>query len=299
VDAVIHLAAYADYHLDFSSYVCTNLESIALLFELIVTDKLPIKKIVAASSQSVYGEGKYNCPEHGVIYPPPRASTQLERHDWEQYCPHCQNILTPLPEQEDDRLWPQIPYGITKQASEQLLMNLGKRYQIPVAVTRVSIAVGPYQSFRNFYSGAVRTFSVNALNKEPIQMNEDGKQSRDFVHVADVADAYLTLLNDSRANWQIFNIGNSTVTTVAELAKIVAEEAGVEFRPLFKNTYRLGDARHSLMDVSKLRALGWQPKHTLRQAVHDYLNWVRQYGNLKQAVEWTYADMQKSGVLHS
>ena len=166
-----------------------------------------IKKIIAASSQSVYGEGKYQCSEHGVIYASPRTNEQLAQHQWEQLCPQCGQEMKPLPEDEEDELKMQIPYGISKMCSEKLLMNLGKRYGIPSVALRYSIVLGPHQSFRHFYSGALRAFAVNVLNNEPISMNEDGRQTRDFVNVKDVAAAHLEVLNNSQADGQIFNVG--------------------------------------------------------------------------------------------
>lgn len=297
MDAVIHLAAYMDNHPDVSTYIRTNIESVALLFEVIAEDQLPIKKIIAASSQSVYGQGKYSCAQDGIVYPPPRSEEQLKNHEWEPRCPVCGGALTPLPELEDDTLLPQIPYGISKLASEQLLFNLGKRHNIPTVAFRFSIALGPRQSFRHFYSGALRSFAVNVLSDEPIRMNEDGMQMRDFVHVRDVASAYIKALSDSRADFQAFNVGSGEGTHVIDLARLVAEEASVPFRPILNNRYRVGDARYSLMDISKLKSLGWAAQYTLKDAVHEYLEWIRQFGNLKDVLANVEKQLGKEGVL--
>jgi dTDP-L-rhamnose 4-epimerase len=298
IDAVIHLAAYMDYHPDFSTYVRTNLESIALLFELILENKLPIKKIISASSQSVYGQGKYQCKNHGLVYPLSRSEEDLSKGRWELACADCGEFLIPLPEKEEDMLLPEIPYGISKAASEQLVMVLGRRYGIPGVVSRVSIALGPRQSFRHFYSGALRAFAVNVLSGEPIRMNEDGQQTRDFVHVKDVARAYLAVLENPAADFQIFNFGSGEATNVMDLAKMVAEEAGAPFNPSLAGRYRIGDARHSVMDVTKLKTLGWQPQHTLKDAVKEYLDWIRQFGNLKYCLDESYNKLKKDGTLH-
>lgn len=297
IDAIIHLAAYMDFHLDFSKYIRTNLESIALLYELIVEEKLPIQKIVAASSQSVYGEGKYECSTHGVQYLEPRSEEQLARHDWEQHCAVCAGPVTPVAEKEDDVLTPLIPYGVSKLASEHLLFALGKLYNIPAVMTRYSIVLGPRQSFRHFYSGALRSFAVNVLNNEPIQMNEDAGQLRDFVHVKDVARAHVLLLQDSRANFESFNVGLGTPTKVYDLAEYVAKAGNVPFEPLLTNRYRTGGARHSVMNIDKLKALGWAPQFRVQQAVQEYLDWVKKFGNLKDVLKKTEADMTAKGLL--
>lgn len=297
MDAVMHLASYMDYHPDFSTYFQTNVESIALLFEIILEDKLPIQKIIASSSQSVYGEGKYQCVEHGLIYPPPRDEAQLARHEWEHFCPKCGREMTSLPEDEDDLLNPQTPYGISKLSSEYLLVNLGKRYDVPTVALRYSIALGPYQSFRHFYSGALRAFTVNALNNEPIAMNEDARQTRDFVDVADVAAAHLVVLDSPQANFQSFNVGSGRVTRVMELAEMVAKVSAVEFSPHLSNRYRVGDGRNAGMKIDKLKALGWDPKHNLEETVRSYVDWVKGFGNLKEVMEKNYQQLEEQGIL--
>ncbi len=300
IDAVVHLAAYMDYHLDFSTYVTTNIESTTLLFELIVEDRLPIKKIIAASSQSVYGEGKYHCATHGTVYPTPRLDEQLQKHLWEQICPICRQTVTPLPEEESDILSPQIPYGISKLASEWMLKNLGHRYGVPVTMLRFSIALGARQSFRHFYSGALRAFSVAAFTGQPLQVFEDGLQTRDFVHVEDVARAHLLVLEDPRADFESFNVGSGATATVTDLAKIVSEGANIPFAPVF-GKYRVGDARHQPMSNAKLCALGWKPQKGVREAAHDYLVWIQQFQKeeLAQALRHTQENLAQQGVVRN
>src|SRR3989344_3415083 len=184
IDAVIHLPAYMDSRSDFSTYVRTNIESVALLFEVIVENKLPIRKIISASSQAVYGLGKYHCALHGDMYPPLRSEGDLQKGKWDVFCETCGKSMEPMSEKETDRLLPQNPYGISKRVGEELLMNLGRRYGIPSIALRFSIVLGPRQSFKHFYSGALRAFAADVLSHRPILMNEDGLQTRDFVGVA-------------------------------------------------------------------------------------------------------------------
>lgn len=297
VYAIVHLAAYMDYHLDFSTYIETNVESLAILFEIIDEEKLPIKKIIVASSQSVYGEGKYRCKDHGTMYLSPRDEKQLKRHEWEQSCPKCRGEVRPLSENENDLLLPITPYGLSKQSSEQLIMAMGREFSVPAVALRFSIVLGARQSFRHFYSGALRSFAVNALQNKPVEMNEDGGQLRDFVHVKDVASAILKVLEDDRANFEIFNVGSGQSTRIFDLAEIVAKQSNIAFRPLLQNRYRVGGTRHSVMNISKLKSLGWKPRHTLKEAVVDYILWLSNfksfYGNLRQ----TELEMKKSGIL--
>lgn len=297
VDTIIHLAAYMDYHLDFSTYVKTNIESLAILFEIIAEKKLPIKKIIVASSQAVYGEGKYRCENHGVMDLPPREEEQFKKHRWEQFCPKCGKEVVPISEKEEDVLLPLAPYGLSKLASEQFIMTMGRAFSIPAVALRFSIVLGARQSFRHFYSGALRSFAVNALNNDPIEMNEDGRQLRDFVHVKDVALAILKTLEDGRANFEAFNVGSGRATRIFDLAKIVAKQSKVAFKPLLQNRYRVGGTRHSVMNISKLKGLGWEPRHTLEEAVADYISWLSNFKGFSKNLRKTEEKMRKSGIL--
>ena len=119
VDRIFHLAAYQDYMTDFSRFIHVNTESTALLFELIVEKNYPVEKIVFASSQSVSGEGKYECEEHGVIYPESRSLEQLLRGEWEIKCPVCGREMRPLLIDEET-CHPHTTYAISKYAIELL-----------------------------------------------------------------------------------------------------------------------------------------------------------------------------------
>src|SRR3989344_2065696 len=277
VHYVFHLAAYMDYFLDFSNYFKTNTASTALLYEIIVGKKLPVKKIIIASSQSVYGEGKYECRKHGPLYVKHRSKIQMKKGDWEIHCPYDTSVLKPLPEKEDDLLNPQIPYGISKLAAEKVGLVLGKIYAIPTAIVRYSIVHGARQSFRNFYSGALRVFAIQALAGESPNIHEDGRQIRDFVNIKDVTSAHLKILGDTRTDFEVFNIGSGRVTTVLDLAKLVAKEAGVPFTPVISGAFRLNTPRHQIMDISKLKKLGWFPRFSLADNVKEYVSWVKQY----------------------
>ncbi|MEK7641185.1 MAG: NAD-dependent epimerase/dehydratase family protein [Patescibacteria group bacterium] len=277
VDYVFHLAAYMDFLPDFSTYFTTNTASTALIYEIIVEKKLPVKKIIVTSSQSVYGEGKYRCAKHGEMYLKHRPEAQLKKKDWEMHCPQDGSVVQPVAENEDDILSPQIPYGISKLAAENVAMVLGKIYKIPTVSVRYSIVHGIRQSFRHFYSGALRSFAVQALSGKPLTIHEDGKQIRDFVNIKDVTAAHLLLLEDSRADYEAFNIGSGQVTTVLDVAKFVAKEAKIPFKPTLTGEYRLNTPRHQIMNIDKLKKLGWKPEYTLADNVKEYVQWVSNY----------------------
>ena len=296
VDAVFHLAAYQDYLTDFSTFFTTNSAGTALLYELIVNDKLPIRKVVVASSQAIYGEGKYVCAMHGVRYPNLRPAEQLERRDWALHCSECGAAMEP--QWTDEAVFrPHNAYALSKRDQDDIATKFGRRYAIPSVAMRYSIVQGPRQSFRNAYSGALRAFTVRALSGQPPVMYEDGDQLRDFVSVHDVVAANLLVLEDSRADYESFNVGGNRQIRVRELAAMVSTAAGYDGEPECSGLYRVGDTRHIFSDVSKLRALGWAPTVGMDQIVAEYVQWAAAQPDLRDTFAEAQARMQASGVL--
>ncbi len=296
VPYVFHLAAYQDYMPDFSTFLHVNACSTALLYELIVAKRLPVEKIVLASSQAVYGEGQYVCAEHGVFYPGPRPLEQLQRGQWEHACPRCGRDLAPVPFDESV-VHPHTAYGISKYAAELLGLELGRRYGIPTVALRYSIAQGPRNSLYNAYSGICRTFTQRVLHYKPPVIYEDGKQLRDYVHVRDVAAAHLLVLERPDCNFEVFNVGGSQGVTVLEFARIVAAKCGVNLAPVLRGEFRVGDTRHTISDSSKLRKMGWAPRFSVEEIVEDYVHWVRQQQEIPDAYEQAAQEMKQQGVL--
>src|SRR5262249_21570018 len=190
VDAVFHQAAYQGFLPSYSRFWTVNGGGTALIYELIVAKSLPVKKVVIASSQAVYGEGKYQCPTHGEVAPPPRLEEDLRRSDWEHRCRECSLVLQPTPTNEDV-LDPRTMYAQSKRAQETIGLELGKTYQIPTVALRYAITQGPRQSIYHAYSGVCSIFSTRIVNNLPPIIYEDGHQLRDYVYVGDVADANL------------------------------------------------------------------------------------------------------------
>lgn len=297
VSYVMHLAAYMDMFSDFSTYFAVNAAGTALLYETIVKHDLPIKKIIAASSQSVYGEGKYRCPKHGIIYPDVRPLSALKRHQWDFRCPEDRKLLTPLPQREDDLLKPLGAYGAAKVATEHILFSLGKLYNIPSVALRFSIVQGARQSFRHFYSGALRAYAVMAITGQTVVTHEDGKQMRDFVSVHDVVDAHIKVLTDRRTNFQAFNVGSGKSICLLDLARAVKNAAHSDAPVRAGRRFRWATARHSLMDISKLKKLGWAPKYTVEDNAREYIAWVKNYPEAKRYLAATDRTMKKSKLL--
>lgn len=275
VQAVFHLAAYQGYLTDFSMFAMVNDAGTALLYEIIVDKKLPVQKIVLASSQAVYGEGKYQCQTHGIQYPLTRLLAQLQSGDWEVKCPVCQQTMKPLTTDES-RVNPHSQYAVSKYAQELWALMLGRKYGIPTVAMRYSITQGARQSFHNAYSGILRIFTVRLLNNLPPVVYEDGKQLRDYVYVGDVAAANVLVFESGKANFEVFNVGGSKATTVMEYARLLNAVLGKNVEPQIRNEFRFGDTRHIISDISKLQKLGWQPKTPLEQIAREYIEWAQQ-----------------------
>jgi dTDP-L-rhamnose 4-epimerase len=299
VEAVFHFAAYQDYLPDFAKFFHVNTVGTALLYEIAVERRLRLQKIVVASSQSVYGEGEYLCARDGRQYPGPRSEAQLLACDWEPRCPVCGGLILPQITGEDARISPHNSYAMSKYAEETLALNLGRRYGLPTVALRYSITQGARQSFRNAYSGAMRIFAMQALASQPLTVYEDGQQLRDFVHAGDVARASLLAFEDSRADYQAFNVGSGQALSVLTFAECVAERAGTGSRPQVTQEYRFGDTRHMVSDISRLRALGWTPVGTIAGSIDEYLAWARSQPDFRNYADEARAHMRQVGAVRS
>ena len=296
VDAVVHLAAYQDYQTDFSRFARVNDAGTALLYELLVERGQPMQRVVVASSQAVYGEGAYRCPDHGRQYPPPRSLEQLARGAWDPGCPQCGAPLDPAASSEEHPA-PTNAYGISKLATESYALTLGARHGIPSSALRFGIIQGPRQSPANAYSGVLRAFVGHIRHSRRPVVYEDGRQRRDYTHIRDAVSAIELALDHPEAVGQAFNVGSGQVTTVLEYANAVLSAMGVDAQPDVSGRYRLGDTRHVWSDTARIRTLGWRPTGTLNEIIHDYLAWI---ADAPEGEDWTaraLARMEAGGVV--
>ncbi len=295
VDWVSHQAAYQDYMPDFSRFLYVNAVGTALIYELIVQKRLNVKKVIVASSQAVYGEGQYTCGEHGEFLPPPRGQ-QLREAKWEIACPHCGCEAKPTLLCEEFTN-PYNQYSVSKLAQEKTALGLGWLHQIPTVALRYSITQGPRQSLFNHYSGICRIFVSRALRGDPLLIYEDGRQTRDFVHVQDVVEANMVVLREDAANFQAFNVGSGRATSVLEYAHAIRHKVGRAVELRLPGEYRRGDNRHSVSSIAKLRMLGWEPRRDLSAILEDFLEWVERSGGVPDKLPDAYSDMKRSGVV--
>jgi dTDP-L-rhamnose 4-epimerase len=296
VDAVYHFAAYQDYLPDFSRFSDVNVVSTALLYEVIVAERLDMARVVVASSQSAMGEGLYRCPADGEQVPGMRPEKALATGQWDIPCPVCGGPLEmqATPERISN---PQNPYGMSKLGEEMVAINLGRRYGVPTVALRYSIVQGPRQSVYNAYSGACRIFCLSYLLGMPPTLYEDGRAIRDYVNIDDVVDANMLVLEDDRAAGRVFNVGGGKAVTSREFADIVMRQYGSRQPGMVTGEYRFGDTRHIVSDISALRALAWEPKRTPAESVAAYAEWLDDMDGLEGVLAEANARMRALGVV--
>jgi dTDP-L-rhamnose 4-epimerase len=258
-------------------YVDANTGGTAVLLELLANEPHQLEKIIVASSMSIYGEGAYRCNEHGTVFPRLRPESQLARREWEVRCPVCGLPTTPIPTAEDKPLVPTSIYAITKMDQELMCLAIGAAYGISTTALRYFNAYGPRQALSNPYTGVAAIFSSRLLNGNPPLVFEDGNQSRDFIHVTDVARANLLALESDRAGGEVFNVGTGLATSIADVARELAERLGLEIAPEMASKFRAGDIRHCYADISKARRLlGFEPRVKFEEGIKELIHWVKE-----------------------
>jgi len=279
IDTVFHQAAevgVGQSMYEIQRYVRANDFGTAVLLEGIVQRRNQVKKLVVASSMSIYGEGSYSCSNCGRVFPQLRQVGQLLKRRWELDCLSCGDQLSPSPTPEDKPLSPNSVYAITKQDQEQLCLVIGQAYGIPTVALRYFNVYGTRQALSNPYTGVCAIFSSRLLNDERPLIFEDGEQTRDLVHVSDIVQANLLALSTDRADYLPVNVGTGTATSIRQIADLLSAGIGRSLEPLIVEKYREGDIRHCVADISRARnLLGYEPTVRLEQGIFDLVAWVR------------------------
>lgn len=298
VDYIFHFAAYQDYLLDFSTFFDVNTFSTALIYELIVEKKYPIKKVIVASSQFVQGEGLYKKSDGSIVAPFQRSIEQLETGKWNWFDENGNKM---------NWIWtgeshanPPNAYAISKYSQELISMAFGKRYEIPSIALRYSIVQGPRQSFYNAYSGACRIFNLHYYFDKAPTIYEDGLQKRDFVNIHDVVDANILVLQNNSADFNVYCVGGGKDYTIKEFAEIVARIHKKEYLlPKIPGEFRFGDTRNACSDISKLKSLGWSPKRTAEDSVIEYFNYLKEQTDIEDILTYAEKNMKLLDVVRS
>jgi len=156
---------------------------------------------------------------------------------------------------------------------------------------------GPRQSPYNLYSGALRAFALSIYFKKRSIIYEDGLQLRDYVNIEDAVRASLLAAEDSRADYEVYNVAGGRAYNVLELADVVEKTSGDEARSKTSGEFRFGDTRHSVSDISKIRTLGWKPINSIEKSVADYVAWLKEEEAIQDLVEYSQKKMKDQGVV--
>ena len=281
IDVVFHQAAYGGYMPEISKYVAVNSFGTAQLLEIIRDVRLPIRKVIVASSQAVYSEGAIDCPIHGRAFPATRTVAQLSGGDYAVHCPQCDAVATPIPTAEEAPIGGETVYAITKADQERLTLTWGRQTGIPTVALRYSCTYGPRQSIFNPYTGVIAIFTTRLLNDQPPILYEDGAQTRDFCYVEDIARANLLAAESDALDGLPVNIGSGQATPIRVVAETIADLLNVPIAPLARGEFRAGEIRHLTSDITRARAIGYAPTVDLATGIGRYLDWIRGQGEIR------------------
>lgn len=279
IDAVFHLASrvgVGQSNYQIKDYVDVNIGGMANLLDIVINKRLPVKKIIMTASMTSYGEGDYQCHTCGIVTPSLRRNEQMEKTDWNIYCPTCQREVIPIPTKERSQFSNNSIYACTKNVQEEMLLLIGRMYDIPVVSLRCFNVYGPRQSLSNPYTGVSAIFISRLKNNNPPVVYEDGNQTRDFVSVHDVVDALLQVMITGKVDYQSCNVGSGKPVAIKELATVLAKLLHKNIQPQITGKFRKNDIRHCFADITKIKkALGWEPKISLEQGLQELIDWSK------------------------
>ena len=300
VDYVIHLAAETgtgQSMYEIEKYVGTNIGGTALLLDILANTKHHVKRVVVAESRAIYGEGKYVCPSCGVVYPLERKDEDMSKGDFECKCPKCGGSVKLVGTTEDSNILPSSVYGITKQVQGQLVHLVCKNIGVESVSFRYQNVYGPGQSLSNPYTGILSIFSTRIKNGNGLNIFEDGKETRDFVFIDDVADATILGMEVPAANGHVFNVGTGVATDVLTVAHTLCDKYGIQVPITVSGNYRLGDIRHNFADITLAKQiLGFNPKWNFSDGIEQFVKWVNQQEVQEDNYEASIEEMKKKGL---
>ena len=300
IDLVIHLAAETgtgQSMYEIEKYVDTNIKGTSILLDKIVNEKLNVKKLIVASSRAIYGEGKFRCAEHGIVYPESRKDEDMKKGDFNVKCPICEKNVKMELTDEESKSHPTSVYGYTKKAQEELSILIGKSINLPVVAFRFQNVYGPGQSLKNPYTGILSIFSTQIKNGNDINIFEDGKETRDFVYIDDVTDAIILSIDNDNANYNVFNVGSNEKLDVLTIANTLKEKYNSNVNIKVSGNYRLGDIKDNQADLTKIHdLLGYVPKVNFKEGISNFVDWVENQEVEEDNYEKSIEEMKKKGL---
>jgi len=259
---------------DIKRYLDINVMGTANLLEILANKNHSVKKLVVASSMSIYGEGAYQCDNCGDVHPTLRTNEQLSSNQWEVSCPKCgKKSVKPIPTNEEKPLQPTSVYAVSKRDQEELCLSVGKAYGIPTVALRYFNIYGTRQALSNPYTGVCAIFSSRIKNDRPPIVFEDGYQTRDFVSVHDIVQANLLVMKKSAADYDVFNVGTGVGVSILKIAHTLSKLYGTSDSVEVVNKFRAGDIRHCVADISKIQMLGYEPSIGFECGMKELVDW--------------------------
>jgi dTDP-L-rhamnose 4-epimerase len=296
VDAVVHLAArvgVGQSMYELADYTSENSAGTAVLLQALL--ERPVRRLVVASSMSIYGEGAYTTRDGRPAEATERTADQLARRDWEPLGPGGEELVpVATPEVKQPAL--SSVYALTKYDQERLCLIYGEAYDVPTVALRFFNVYGTRQALSNPYTGVLAIFASRLLNHRPPLVYEDGLQRRDFVSVSDVARACALALERDEAAGHALNIGSGSSVTVLELGHELARLLGRPLEPELTGSYRVGDVRHCFADIARARELlGFEPEIALADGMAELASWLEGQAAV-DSVEAAAAELAARGL---
>lgn len=283
---------------EINKYNDVNIGGTANLLDILTNRKHNVKKVVVASSRSIYGEGKYYSKKYGVVYPVSRKESEMKSGNYEvEYLDD--KFLQLKATDEESKIHPISFYAITKHVQEQMIMTLCPNIGIIPIALRYQNVYGPGQSLSNPYTGILSIFSNLILSSQAVNIFEDGLESRDFVYISDVIKATRMSIELESANNQVFNVGSGKNTSVIDIARLLYENYNKLENYSITGNFRLGDIRHNYADISRINTtLGFTPTVNVKDGISKFCNWVmNQHLRLDNGYEKSIQEMRNKGLL--
>lgn len=299
-EVVVHLAAETGtgqsmYQIE--RYSAVNVGGTALMLDILANAAHSVKRIVVASSRSIYGEGRYRSTELGYVYPGARAAADMAAGDFAVKYPGA-GMLELVATDEESKIHPTSVYGITKQVQEQLVMTVCPSLGIEGVAFRYQNVFGPGQSLSNPYTGILSIFSNLMMQGKAVNIFEDGAESRDFVYVDDVVGATVLGVEHPAAASEIFNVGTGVPVSVMTVAETLKRLIGAEVPITITGNFRVGDIRHNYASMDKAeRLLGFRPAYDFERGIAEFVAWARSMGARESAYESSLDEMRAKGLL--
>lgn len=300
-DIIVHLAAETGtgqsmYQIE--HYNKVNIGGTSLMLDILANKPHDIKKVVVASSRAIYGEGKYLSDELAYVYPDHRTEKALSKGDFEVSYPGCSKPLQLVATDEDSKIHPSSIYGITKQVQEQLVMAVTKSLGIAGLAFRYQNVYGPGQSLSNPYTGILSIFSTRIRNGNPINIFEDGKESRDFVYIDDVVNATILGIESNKANGNVYNVGTGIPIDVNTVVDLLMKYFDTIVPAEVSGNFRIGDIRHNYADISNIKQdLGFKPTVMFNEGIKHFVRWVQSQSVFDDTYETSLLELKQKGLL--